>query len=185
MIASGLATSRQEVNAVDIPYLLSRIFPNEKLEIRYYGVAKIRQQRNYGEEIFEKSIQFADSLRRVRGCLAKTGVEFRATGVLKVRDRDECKKCGATDYKFQEKGVDVGLAVDIVADSLRNQVDHVVLVSSDTDLVPAIKIAKETGKRITYVGFDNQITRLLSSLADSTQVIRDAEVIESYRKMFD
>lgn len=91
----------------------------------------------------------------MRNCLAKTGVEFRATGVLKVRDRDECKKCGATGYNFQEKGVDVGLAVDIVADSLRNQVDHIILVSSDTDLVPAIKVAKEAGRKITYVGFDN------------------------------
>jgi len=185
VVNSGLATSKQEVCAVDIPYLLDQIFPNEELEIRYYGVAKIRQQRNYGDEILEKSIQFADNLRRIRSCLAKTDVEFRATGVLKVRDRDECKKCGTTDYKFQEKGVDVGLAVDIVADSLRNRVDHIVLVSSDTDLVPAIKVAKETGRRITYVGFDNQITRLLSSLADSTQVIRDNEVIEAYRRMFD
>lgn len=185
VVASGLATSKQEVSAVDIPYLLNQIFPNEELEIRYYSVAKIRQQRNYGEEIQEKSIQFADNLRRMRNCLAKTGVEFRATGVLKVRDRDECKKCGATDYKFQEKGVDVGLAVDIVADSLRNQVDHIILVSSDTDLAPAIKVAKEAGRKITYVGFDNQITRLLSSLADSTQVIRDSEVIEAYRRIFD
>lgn len=185
VVASGLATSKQEVSVIDIPYLLNQIFPDEELEIRYYGVAKIRQQRNYGEEIQEKSIQFADNLRRMKNCLAKIGVEFRATGVLKVRDRDECKKCGATDHKFQEKGVDVGLAVDIVADSLRNQVDHIILVSSDTDLTPAIKVAKEVGKKITYVGFDNQITRLLLSLADSTQVIRDNEVIESYRRMFD
>lgn len=185
VVDSGLATSKQEVSAVDIPYLLNQIFPNEEPEIRYYSVAKIRQQRNYGEEIQEKSVHFADNLRRMRSCLAKTGVEFRATGVLKVRDRDECKKCGATDYKFQEKGVDVGLAVDIVADSLRNQVDHIILVSSDTDLVPAIKVAKEAERKITYVGFDNQITRLLSSLADSTQVIRDNEVIEAYRRMFD
>ncbi len=117
----------------NIPYLLNQIFPNEQLEIRYYGVAKIRRRDNYGAEIQEKSIQFADNLRRMRSCLSKTGVKFRATGVLKVRDRDECKKCGATDYKFQEKGVDVGLAVDIVADSLRNNVDHIILVSSDTD----------------------------------------------------
>lgn len=185
VVASGLATNKQEVSSIDIPYLLKQIFPSGQLEIRYYGVAKIRQQRNYGEEIQEKSIQFADNLRRMRNCLAKAGVEFRATGVLKVRDRDECKKCGATDYKFQEKGVDVGLAVDIVADSLRNQVDHIILVSSDTDLVPAIKVAKEASKKITYVGFDNQITRLLSSLADSTQVIRDSEVIEAYRRIFD
>lgn len=116
VVASGLTTSKQEVNAVDIPYLLNQVFPDEQLEIRYYGVAKIRQRQDYGEEMREKSIQFADNLRRMWNCLAKTGVKFRATGVLKVRDRDECKHCGVTDYKFQEKGVDVGLAVVIVVD---------------------------------------------------------------------
>lgn len=184
MVASGLATDKQEVSAVDIPFLLSQIFPSEKLEICYYDVAKIRRQCSYGAEIQEKSIQFADNSRRMRSCLSKTGVKFRATGVLKVRDRDECKKCRATDYKFQEKGVDVGLAVDIVADSLKNQVDCVILVSSDTDLAPAIKIAKGAGKRVTYVGFDKQITRLLSSLADSTRAIQDDEVIEAYRRRY-
>lgn len=185
VMASGMATNKQEISVVDIPHLLAQLLPHEKLEIRYYGVDKIRQQQNYGVDIREKSIRFADNLRRLRSCLAKTGVSYRATGVLKVRDRDECKKCGATDYKFQEKGVDVGLAVDIVADSLKKQVDHIILVSSDTDLIPAIKIAKESGRQITYVGFSNQITKSLSSLADSTQVIRDNEVIEAYRRMFD
>lgn len=185
VIASGLATDKQEVNAVDIPYLLTRIFPNNPMSMRYYGVTRIRQYKEYGEDIHEKSIKFANNLRQIRNCLAKTGVEFRATGVLKVRDRDECKKCGATDYKFQEKGVDVGLAVDIAADSLRDQVDHIILVSSDTDLVPALKIAKEAGKRITYVGFDSQLTRALLVIADSTQVIRDSEAIEAYRRMYD
>ena len=65
MVASGLTTSKQEVNAVDIPYLLNQVFPDEQLEIRYYGVAKIRQRQDYGEEMREKSIQFADNLRRM------------------------------------------------------------------------------------------------------------------------
>lgn len=183
VIAAGLVRDKQEVSAIDIPYLLDRIFPGEQLDIRYYGVAWIRRQRDFGAEIQEKSIQFADNLRRMRACLARTGVEFRETGVLKVRDRDACKRCGATDYKFQEKGVDVGLAVDIVADSLRGQTEHIVLISSDTDLIPAVKIAREVGVRITYVGFDNQITRLLSQRADSTQVIRDNEVVEAYMRI--
>lgn len=185
VIESGLASSKQEINAVDISYLLNRIFPNEQMEIRYYGVAKIKRQEKYGNEIRDKSIQFADNLRRLKNCLNKNGVEYRATGSLKVRDRDECRQCGATDYKFQEKGVDVGLAVDLVSDVLRNEVDHIILVSSDIDLTPAVKLAKETGKKITYVGFDNQINRAMSVFADSTQVIRDGEAVEAYRRMFD
>jgi uncharacterized protein (TIGR00288 family) len=177
-----LVTDKQEINAIDILYLLRQVFPNEKIEARFYGVAKIKQQNGFGKAIHNKSVKFADNLRKMRNCLANTGVEYRATGILKVRDSDKCKKCGATDYKFQEKGVDVGLAVDIVRDVMSGAVDHIILLSSDMDIIPAILIAGEMGKKITYVGFDNRLTGALSSRASSTQVLRDTEVIEAWRR---
>jgi uncharacterized protein (TIGR00288 family) len=173
---------KQAVSAIDIPYLLAQVFPNEKMIIRFYSVAKIKQQRNFGKAIFNKSIKFADNLRKMRNCLTKTNVEYRATGLLKVRDSDKCKKCGATDYKFMEKGVDVGLAVDMVRDVMSDSVDHIILLSSDMDIMPAILIAQEFGRKITYVGFSNRLTGALSFRADVTQVLRDEEVIEAWRR---
>jgi uncharacterized protein (TIGR00288 family) len=173
---------KQDVSAIDIPYLLKQVFPNEKMSIRFYGVAKIKQQRNFGKAIYNKSVKFADNLRKMRNCLAKTGVEYRATGLLKVRDSDKCKKCGATDYKFMEKGVDVGLAVDMVRDVMSGSVDHIILLSSDMDIMPAILIAQELGKKITYVGFDNRLTGALHDRADSTQVLRDKEVVDAWQR---
>lgn len=154
------------------------------MEIRYYSVTKIRQQTNYGDEIHQKSIRFADNLRRLRNCLTKTGVIFKPAGTLKVRPSDACKQCGATDYKFQEKGVDVGLAVDIAADSLSNQVNHIIIISSDTDLIPALKIAKTAHRLITYVDFEGQSTHAISRLADATKTIQNADITEAYIHAF-
>lgn len=58
--------------------------------------------------------------------------------------------------KFHEKGVDVNMAVDILVATYEDLCDHIILVSSDTDLLPAIKKAKEKGKTIEYIGFSHQ-----------------------------
>lgn len=44
--------------------------------------------------------------------------------------------------KFHEKGVDVQIAVDIVRGAIKNEYDICYLISSDTDLLPAISTAK-------------------------------------------
>lgn len=58
--------------------------------------------------------------------------------------------------KFHEKGVDVNMAVDILVATYENLCDHIIVVSSDTDLLPAIKQAKKKGKTVEYVGFSHQ-----------------------------
>lgn len=183
LIDAGVVTYKQAVTSIDLPYLFSQIVPHLQPEIRFYGVKKIKRQTRFGADIKRKSVQFANNLRRVRSCLQKTGVKFCATGTLKVRDRDQCKQCGATDYKYQEKGVDVGLAVDIVNDVLTKQTDHVILVSSDTDLIPAIKIAKAHHAQLTYVGFNHQLTKAISILANSTKIIHDRDLITAYERL--
>ena len=180
---AGLISDKQEVSSIDIPHLLKTILHIDMLddiEIRYYGVSKIKQQRGYGEYMLEKSVKFADNLRKLKNCLTKYGVKYISCGQLRPRNSDKCKNCGFEDYKFQEKGVDVGIAVNIVCDVLEKRVEHIILISSDTDLVPAIRIAKDKGAKITYISFDKMIIRPLSVLSNSTIAIRAHEVAEAY-----
>lgn len=180
---AGIVSDKQEISSIDIPFLLKAVLRDdviENTEIRYYGVSKIKRQKDYGERMLEKSVKFADNLRKLKNCLAKYNIKYISCGRLRARELEKCKKCGFEDYKFIEKGVDVGIAVDIVQDILRHNVGHVVLVSSDTDLVPAIRIAKNEGVKITYVSFDKMIIRPLSVLANSTIVLRGYEIAEAY-----
>ncbi len=58
--------------------------------------------------------------------------------------------------KYHEKGVDVQLAVDILIGAYEDLYDRAILISSDTDLIPAIQKVKQLGKQIEYIGFSHQ-----------------------------
>jgi len=51
------------------------------------------------------------------------------------------------DHDIREKGVDVKMAVDLVAGAFEDKYDTAVVVSSDTDLIPAIKHVINMGKK--------------------------------------
>jgi uncharacterized LabA/DUF88 family protein len=61
-----------------------------------------------------------------------------------------CRACGASWATYEEKESDVGLAVAVVKDAVRDRFDTALLISADSDLCPAILTAKELapGKRV-------------------------------------
>jgi uncharacterized LabA/DUF88 family protein len=181
LIEAGEVVDKQEVTALDIRYLLEQVIDGD-FDVRFYGVKKIRRRYDLGNEILNKSIKFSDNLRKLRNNLQKNDVQYVEVGRLKIRDSDKCKTCGAQDQRFGEKGVDVGLAVDMVKDALLNNIERIVLVSSDVDLIPAVLAVKDAGKQITYIGFDDKLTRALFDEAGRTHVLRDKEVVEAWRR---
>lgn len=61
-----------------------------------------------------------------------------------------------TGRDFHEKGVDVKIATDLTVGAYEDTYDTAILVSSDTDLIPAIAKVKELGKEIEYIGFGHK-----------------------------
>ena len=58
-----------------------------------------------------------------------------------------------TGGTYKEKGTDVKIAIDLVIGAVDDQYDTAILVSSDTDLIPAIQYLKYKKKKLEYVGF--------------------------------
>ena len=54
---------------------------------------------------------------------------------------------------YKEKGTDVKIAVDLIVGAVDNLYDTAILISSDTDLIPAIRYVKYKNKKIEYIGF--------------------------------
>lgn len=184
LIGAGKIMNKQELTRIDVRGIVERIV-GEGVEIRYYG-AKIRIQRGYGEEIEVKSRRFSDNLRQIRNTLVRQQITFVEAGNLKLRDGDRCRSCQVQDRHFQEKGVDVGIAVDLVSDKLLDSATDLakqVLISSDTDLIPAIKLVRRVGGEVVYVGFTDKLTRGIVAESDKTEVIRDSEIIAAYDAM--
>lgn len=72
---------------------------------------------------------------------------------------------------YHEKGVDVRIAIDILRGALKNEYDICYVVSSDMDLVPAIKDARRSKKDVIYVGFENSISNALQYNSTKTFII--------------
>lgn len=182
LIEAGVISDKQELVAIDIDYILHTILPDEKFEARYYGVKKINRRKEYSEEILQKSITFSENLRRTRNFLSKQGIEYVPVGSLKVRLRDECKNCGFVDYKFQEKGVDVGLAVDLVKDSFNPNINKQIIISSDIDLIPALVEIKKHKKETIYIAFAGKKIYSIARETGSYKTISKDLVIEAYTR---
>jgi uncharacterized LabA/DUF88 family protein len=63
-------------------------------------------------------------------------------GQLKVRGKDD-----QGQPIFQQKGVDVFLAVDVMRVTLRKSADTIVLLAGDGDYIPLMRAAKDEGLR--------------------------------------
>ena len=71
------------------------------------------------------------------------------------------------DNEIREKGVDVQIAIDLVIGAVENIFDVAIVVSSDTDLIPAIKYIKSKGKIVEYVGFSDAPSTGMVAESDS------------------
>lgn len=82
--------------------------------------------------------------RKLLAHLKKLGVNYSLGYLLK------------SDGNFKEKGVDVRMAVDILVVAYEDLADRIILICSDTDLLPATAKAMEKGKIVEYIGFAHQ-----------------------------
>ena len=68
-----------------------------------------------------------------------------------------------------EKGVDVGLAVRMVLEASSDT--EIVVISADTDLLPAFIAAKKLEARLLHVGYETRPIYALTKASDITRMI--------------
>jgi uncharacterized LabA/DUF88 family protein len=87
-------------------------------------------------------------------------------------DRKECDHCGHPAYHPQEKKTDVNIAVNLICDALEDRYDTAVLLTGDSDLVPAVEAVKKLTpqKRIVVVFPPNRRSDELSTASGGTPI---------------
>ena len=105
--------------------------------------------------------------------LRHAGVEFRRAGAITYRLAD--KTFG------KEKAVDVKLACDLLM--LRDIYDVAVIVSGDQDYVPAVQFAKDAGKRVVNVAFEERNGQLYPGGARRLNQITDESIRVSHESL--
>lgn len=104
---------------------------------------------------FESNVHLLNSLKKENHFAIRLGeVHFRGWLVkpqkLNPKRTSTEIKVTAADLipNVQQKGVDMRIGLDIASLSLKNQVDIIVLVTGDSDFIPALKFARREGKQV-------------------------------------
>ncbi len=70
-----------------------------------------------------------------------------------------------------QKGVDVRMAIDIIDFAEKRVTDAILLVTGDSDLIPAIKSAKTKGVNVLLAMFSNKKSKLVRELRNSADIV--------------
>lgn len=78
---------------------------------------------------------------------------------------------------FEEgrKDIDTCMTTDIVEMACRKDVNVIVVVSGDSDFIPAIRIARRRGKKVIAIAFEECCSHALVSEVDQLIVLRRSE----------
>lgn len=157
----------------DFKSLFEKILGNVGVDEKIFYFARVKEH----SESKEKSQQLIQEQRLLKTHLERQGFKVILSG--RVRGQYETDYKGKTSLVFKEKGVDVKIAVDMISLSCDNQVKHIILASSDSDLQPAIAEIRKRGTDCTYLGFETQPNKGLTFTTNKTILIRNSEVLEN------
>ena len=140
---------------------------NLPTDILWFG-ARLRLY-DQSDEIKRKSSEAIKTQSTFMNLLQSQKISFIKVGYLRARESDPCEECSHQTWKLIEKGVDVGLAVRIVSESNKNT--EVVVISADTDLLPAFKVSSKLGAKVMHVGYEFMPIYALSKASDKSRMI--------------
>jgi len=78
--------------------------------------------------------------------------------------------------RVREKGTDVKIAVDLTVGAADDLYDAAIIISSDTDLIPAIKYVRYKKKKVEYVGFSHAPSLGIQKHADLSRLLTSEDV---------
>lgn len=142
---------------VDLSTFVSFLVGKDKLVRAYYYNAPLIQKDN--PEGYKNQQKFFSALGLIPKFELKLGRLEKRSGV------------------FIEKLVDVKMAVDIVTHAYSNIYDLAIIVSADSDFVPAIEAAQDFGKKVINVCLPKTKAFHLNAVCNKTIFITEADFI--------
>jgi len=186
---AGKIKSRQDIKAFDLIGLCREALGVRDPEILYY-TTKLREaeEETHGKLVADKSKEIIAWVSGWNTMLMEQGVTVVRAGHLKIREAFPCPECGYIRHVFQEKGVDVRLAVDIVQEAIQPQVDNdgehvnLAIFSSDSDLIPAVHAVRAKGLRVKNLAPAEFLNLGLARSCGEWQLITDDQFLKAYQR---
>lgn len=117
----------------------------------------LKQQIDFGKsELHTWMTKFLDCLKKKRKVALRMGVLADEQAHFSIRYDVTKKLCAKTksiddltemdfELDLDQKGVDMKIGLDIASMAYKHQVDQIILISGDSDFVPAAKLARREG----------------------------------------
>lgn len=172
---SGLNNSKLNLENFNYGKLFDLVLKGLDISEKRYYSAKIR----FHEENADQSKKLILKQRIQKTNLEKCGIQVIIGGNVRPQ---EVKLDGKKKIIFHEKGVDVKIAVDLVANACDKTISTAIICSSDSDLQPAIKEIKKRKIETIYLGFEYSPNKGLSYTTNRTILIRNSEVLDIFHK---
>lgn len=131
----------------------------ELVEVRYY-VGAVRRENNN-----PKSEELYANQQKLLASLQQKNISVILGTIIRHPDKT-----------YHEKGVDVRIAVEMIRFARENKYDTAYLISSDTDLVPAVEEVRAFCKEVCYVGIPKGQSFGLSKASNNVILLRPEEI---------
>jgi uncharacterized LabA/DUF88 family protein len=128
---------------------------------RYYiGTVREKVGDPRSKELMARQTSLFTTLKSTRWEIKTSKLRERKEKLIidsHVEEYQKIRKFGINEIKYlkkREKGIDVKIVTDLFIGAMDDKYDVAVIVSSDTDLIPAIDVLRHRlKKKIEYVGF--------------------------------
>jgi len=152
----------------------------------YKGTIREKEWDPRSKELMSKQTKLFTTLKKAGWDIKTSKLRTRIEELVidtRVVEYEKLKKIGVEKIhteKMREKGIDVKIATDLLVGAFDNKYDTAIVVSSDSDLVPAMDwVRNRTKKKIEYIGFSipdykdpEKSTRPLMMMFSKTDVQR-------------
>lgn len=98
---------------------------------------------------------------------------------LSLQDHFEIRtgKLQESERGFHQKQVDILLAIDMIKLALKNKIQQMILITGDSDFVPAVQFVKEEGV-LVHLRHAESYSKELSQVCDSSRQLSSGVLIE-------
>ena len=148
---------------LDMERYFSLLLPNDDIQIIKYFTAKILGSHRANQESYIKALLTLNKVQITYGLFKYKKIKCLVKN---------CTYQGSRLFNVpEEKRTDVNIAINMVKDAVDGKCDRLIVVSGDSDLVPAVKAVKlidPNKKVIVYVPANNKVRGAANELRNSS-----------------
>lgn len=150
------------------PYQGRETNPISQMDVDFSTQAKFRARTTFLNEIARK-----DFVAMRLGVVRARGWTLNDRWVKSAISQPTVVSPQAQDVYFslEQKGVDMRLGIDVATLALKKQVERIIVISGDTDMIPAIKLARREGVQVVLVALQNG-TGINKHLIEDSDLVR-------------